>query len=256
MSKHLHDATHDMVCKFISCLNIYKKIIDYFAQIVKIPISDTFDNTMESIILTLTKLKIVFNKICNYSFKLSNYAVRQTSLNEKTLTVLSIIIENNKYNMMYEKYANELSNYDNIIKFKSIISTDSFFKKYIGPEYQNIDDYTITIFNEQLVPGYNMKSKTYIPITKKQCNYIGLLNIYLRKFITEERYSDRYKYDVARLLINGIGTYHDSKYCMDYSEEYYCPFMMSYIAEDIYKYIMALAYGEILKNSGKFLVYK
>ena len=80
-----------LIYKYLA--NTYEIIARDYCEICSVPMSNTFCNTMNSIISSFNKLIIFFKQMCHEQYKLSDYAIEQCDVNEKFLLNLLKLIE-------------------------------------------------------------------------------------------------------------------------------------------------------------------
>jgi len=274
-----------LIYKYLA--NTYEIIARDYCEICSVPMSNTFCNTMNSIISSFNKLIIFFKQMCHEQYKLSDYAIEQCDVNEKFLLNLLKLIENTQHNKyhcekyyceqykQYEKYIDSLMDSDNIIKFKSIVSYNKIIDKYAYPHlftfiYENnkspngylayIDGYAIVVFNKKYVPKISnnyFESKYVIypenlkfNLTNHHMNYIYLLDYYLLDFINDKQYSNLYKLHSLFYILRNMDPWMNSYNYYFNTIDPYVPHRQIRLSSNIKHY-----YDELIKKYDNYYNY-
>ena len=188
---------------YTQCSNEFELIANTISRF------DEFIYRMNYILDILTHVKQTFHQLIKNEYKLFSYAIEQVDTNEKFLNSLSSI---ETYDKQYEEYIKQLSNFQNIVKFKTIISAESFFKNYIEFNFNYIERNTFQMFNTKYMPvcvknyfeAKNVCIRTQVRLTIHHTTYIYELYIYLMQFINDPNYSLFYKKHVMQYILSNV----------------------------------------------------
>lgn len=172
----------------------------------------------DNILKCLTNIQLLFYRLCDEQYKneykLCNYAIEQTEINKKFLESLISIIEINGYDKMYDEYIEQLYDYQNIVKFKSILFVNISLEKYIELNFEYIKTNTFILYDKKFMPlcinnGITCHDKkTPIIISTIELNYIYVLNEYILNLIKNPLISSYYKSSVVHHILYDTNKYH------------------------------------------------
>jgi hypothetical protein len=188
---------------------MYRRCSEEFESICLIKTFSSFLNQMNYILDILTHVKQTFHQIIKNEYKLCLYAIEQVDTNEKFLNSLSSITT---YDMQYEEHVEQLSDFRNIVKFKTIISAESFFNIYIELNFDYIERNTFQLFNTKYMPvcvnNYFETSNVFcvrpVQLTIHHVTYIYELYMYLMQFINNPNFLLFYKKHVMQYVLSNV----------------------------------------------------